>query len=384
MAVYNIFPEKDTFIWSQHPTQNMGMDEILEVSTYNDPSTVDNLSLIPSVTRAIVKFSQSQIDYVLDDLINFTTGSSNFTASFQLFLANASNLPQTYTLECYAVSESWTMGTGRLADLPITTNGASWKYNRALDTNDQWVTSSFQANVTASDNGIQRGGANWFITPRASQSFDYTADKDTNFNVTPIVKLWYSQSQQPGFYPEAFGNEGFLVKYTGSQEFNTASIQQLSFFSMDTHTIYPPQLQVKWDDSSYNIGSGTVISTVSQSILTIGNNQTEIQETDVYRFRIYCRDQFPARSFQTSSVYLNNKFLPTSSYWALKDLKTEEIVVDFDTKNTKVSADPTSNYFDVYMNGLEPERYYQIMIKTIIGAQTLVFENPGNYFKLVR
>jgi hypothetical protein len=36
------------------------------------------------------------------------------------------------------------------------------------------------------------------------------------------------------------------------------------------------------------------------------------------------------------------------------------------------------------MNGLEPERYYQIMIKTIIGAQTLVFENPGNYFKLVR
>jgi hypothetical protein len=24
------------------------------------------------------------------------------------------------------------------------------------------------------------------------------------------------------------------------------------------------------------------------------------------------------------------------------------------------------------------------MIKTIIGAQTLVFENPGNYFKLVR
>ena len=126
MAVYNIFPEKDTFIWSQYPTQNMGMDEILEVSTYNDPSTVDNLSLIPSVTRAIVKFSQSQIDYVLDDLINFTTGSSNFTASFQLFLANASNLPQTYTLECYAVSESWTMGTGRLADLPITTNGASW------------------------------------------------------------------------------------------------------------------------------------------------------------------------------------------------------------------------------------------------------------------
>ena len=153
---------------------------------------------------------------------------------------------------------------------------------------------------------------------------------------------------------------------------------------MDTHTIYPPQLQFKWDDSVYNNGGGTVISTVSQSIITIGNNQQEIQDTEVYRFRIYCRDQFPARSFQTSSVSLNNKFLPSSSYWALKDLNTEEMVIDFDTNNTKISADPTSNYFDVYMNGLEPERYYQIMIKTIIGAQTLVFENPGDYFKIVR
>ena len=383
MAIYNIFPDKDAFIWSQKPLQNTGRDEILEVSTFNDPATVNNLSLIPSVTRALVRFPQDQIDYVLDDLVN-VTGGNGFTASFQLFLANASKLPQNYTLECYAVSESWTMGTGRLADIPITENGTSWTYAGSSASGDFWQTSSFQINVTASDNGIQRGGGNWFVNPHATQSFDYTSNKDTNFNVTEIVKLFHSHSMHPGLYPEAFGNEGFLVKYTSSQEFNPDYIQQLNFFSMDTHTIYPPQLQFKWDDSVYNNGGGTVISTVSQSIITIGNNQQEIQDTEVYRFRIYCRDQFPARSFQTSSVYLNNKFLPSSSYWALKDLNTEEMVIDFDTNNTKISADPTSNYFDVYMNGLEPERYYQIMIKTIIGAQTLVFENPGDYFKIVR
>ena len=383
MAIYNIFPDKDAFIWSQKPLQNTGRDEILEVSTFNDPATVNNLSLIPSVTRALVRFPQDQIDYVLDDLVN-VTGGNGFTASFQLFLANASKLPQNYTLECYAVSESWTMGPGRLADIPITENGTSWTYAGSSASGDFWQTSSFQINVTASDNGIQRGGGNWFVNPHATQSFDYTSNKDTNFNVTEIVKLFHSHSMHPGLYPEAFGNEGFLVKYTSSQEFNPDYIQQLNFFSMDTHTIYPPQLQFKWDDSVYNNGGGTVISTVSQSIITIGNNQQEIQDTEVYRFRIYCRDQFPARSFQTSSVYLNNKFLPSSSYWALKDLNTEEMVIDFDTNNTKISADPTSNYFDVYMNGLEPERYYQIMIKTIIGAQTLVFENPGDYFKIVR
>jgi len=382
MAIYNIFPDKDAFIWSQSPIQNTGRDEILEISTFNDPATIDNLNLIPSVTRALVKFSQNQINYALDDLVD-VAGGGVYTASLNLFLANASKLPQNYTLECYAVSESWTMGTGRLADIPITTNGTSWTYAGSSESNNAWQTSSFQANVTASDNGIQRGGGNWFINPHSSQSFNYTSDKDTNFNVTPIVTAWYSHSVY-GTSPEAFGNEGFIVKYTDSQEFNPDYIQQLSFFSMDTHTIYPPQLQIRWNDSVYNNGGGTVISTVSQSIVTVGNNQSEIQDTEVYRFRIFCRDQFPTRSFQTSSVYLNNKFLPSSSYWALKDLNTEEMVIDFDSNNTKISADPTSNYFDVYMNGLEPERYYQIMIKTIIGSQTLVFENPGDYFKIVR
>ena len=57
MAVYKIFPEKDPFIWSEQQTQNMGRDEILEISTYNDPDIVNsNISLIPSVTRALVKF----------------------------------------------------------------------------------------------------------------------------------------------------------------------------------------------------------------------------------------------------------------------------------------------------------------------------------------
>jgi hypothetical protein len=36
------------------------------------------------------------------------------------------------------------------------------------------------------------------------------------------------------------------------------------------------------------------------------------------------------------------------------------------------------------MDGLEPERYYQLMVKTVIGNETLVIEDKGNYFKVVR
>jgi hypothetical protein len=60
------------------------------------------------------------------------------------------------------------------------------------------------------------------------------------------------------------------------------------------------------------------------------------------------------------------------------------MVVDFDTSYTKISADGNGNYFKVYMDGLEPERYYQLMIKTIVGDETLIIENKDNYFKVVR
>jgi hypothetical protein len=46
------------------------------------------------------------------------------------------------------------------------------------------------------------------------------------------------------------------------------------------------------------------------------------------------------------------------------DLDTNEFVIDFDTKYTKISADEQGNYFNIYMSGLEPERYFKILIKT--------------------
>jgi hypothetical protein len=61
------------------------------------------------------------------------------------------------------------------------------------------------------------------------------------------------------------------------------------------------------------------------------------------------------------------------------------MVSDFDTTFTKVSCDNDGNYFKIYMDGLEPERYYKIIIKTILSdGETIVIEDPLNYFKLVR
>jgi hypothetical protein len=45
-------------------------------------------------------------------------------------------------------------------------------------------------------------------------------------------------------------------------------------------------------------------------------------------------------SWSTSSLYTKQYYLPSgSSYYAIKDLDTDEYVVDFDSNYTRLSAD---------------------------------------------
>jgi hypothetical protein len=343
MAVYKIFPEKDTFISSYRSTQNFGRDEILEIS-----NKTETTSLNPDITRTLIQFPTSQII----DVINNKISGSNFTSYLKLFLANAT-LPINYTILGYPVSQSWIMGLGKSADTPITTDGCTW----ISDGSTNWASS----------------GSSFISSSFTSQSFIYTDSKDINMNLTSITNLWYSSS---------IPNYGVLLKLSSSIENSTTPLIT-SFFSMDTHTIYPPQLEFKWDDSRYS--SSLTQVTTSDFTPVISNNKSEFEENTTYNFRIKVRDRFPARQFTTSSVYLNVKALPSSSYWALKDVKTEEIVVDFDTTYTKISCDNVSNYFKIYMNGLEPERYYQILYKTTLSnGETIVIDDESNYFKIVR
>ena len=105
--------------------------------------------------------------------------------------------------------------------------------------------------------------------------------------------------------------------------------------------------------------------------------------SSVNRFYINVSPLYPARTFQTTSYFVDLNFLPTSSYYAIKDLATNEFIVNFDPQYTQISSDANGNYFDIYMNGLEPERYYSILIKTIINGSTLILDD-NYYFKVIR
>jgi hypothetical protein len=362
MAVYKIFPEKSNTLYSYYPTLNAGIDEILDLSTY---LTINGTN---QVSRPIIQFSQDEIL----DVINNKVSESNYSAYLRLSLANASQLPLDYSLFCYPLYDNWNVGTGRLADSPFITDGASWKYTDQLSGSAWYDPNNIPGGTDYYDDGTNIGGGLWLYGYEVSQSFFHNSSKDIDMNVTNIVDAWYTYD---------INNDGFILRHSGSLEFQNKPSVELKYFSANTHTIYPPCLEIRWDDSAY---STTLTQISTQNIVaTLGNNQSKYQQDSVQRFRVNVRDKFPSRTFQTSSVYLNNKVLPTSSYWSIKDLDTEEIVVDYDESYTKISADNTGNYFDIYMNGLEPERYYKILIKTIIDGSTLVLDD-NYYFKVIR
>jgi hypothetical protein len=365
MAVYKIFPEKTATLYSYYPITNTGLDEIIELSTYYTITGTNEVS------RGLIKFPTNQItDIIANKIINKT-----FDVYLKLYLANASSLPLNYTLYCHPISGSWDIGTGKLGNLPITTNGVSWQFRDTVS-GSNWF-SSFPANTTGSyKSGSTAGGGLWYTSSayQSTQSFTNITSKDIELKVTNTVNAWYSSS---------ITNEGFILKHNSSLEFTTASKFETKYFSGNTHTIYPPCLEIRWDDSSYITGS---LSTITSDLFvtTLGNNKGEYQQDSVQRFRVNVRDKYPTRVFQTSSLYTNNKALPSSSYWSIKDLNTEEIVVDYDTLYTKISCDSSGNYFDIYMNGLEPERYYKVLFKTILSNGETIISDNNHYFKVVR
>jgi hypothetical protein len=81
--------------------------------------------------------------------------------------------------------------------------------------------------------------------------------------------------------------------------------------------------------------------------------------------------------------YLIPEFLPSASYYALKDNQTDEIVVNFDTY-TRISCEyPNGNYFYVDTTSLPQERYYRILIRIDDGQQIDTIDT-GKTFKITR
>jgi hypothetical protein len=373
MAHYFIFPEKDLTIYS-HPTRNIlntGIDEIL---TLSDEDYLGRK--YPS--RILVKFKNSDIKNVLE---NKVTG--DFSASLKLFATEHSNLSTDQYLELYPLAEDYDNGTGRYFNIPITSDGASWAYKDNSTTQTPWTISGYGTGITGSWSSSAAGGGSWYTGSgfEVTDTFSYGEQVDLSFDVTsPIIKF-YSASEHSATYPTGINNNGFILKRSESQEFDTTDNGVLNFFSLDTHTIYPPCIDISWDDSSYITGSGNV-KTSGDLFVTLRNNKQEFRQAEEVKFRLNVRELYPIRTFVTTSNYLNVNYFTSESYYSLTDYATGETVIPFDD-HTKLSADSQGMYFKLYMNGLQHERYYKLLFKHQNDDGITIYDE-NYYFKVVR
>ena len=388
MAYYSIFPEKDATIYS-HPNRtglNTGRDEVLEL--LEEKSSTAEL-YYPS--RFLIKFKNTEIKDVIENkLTGVARAVKNETCQvcLEVFSTEHKSLHANHIVQVYAVSQSWDEGTGRFKNNPSSSNGVTWDLRTDTGSSARaiWATSSFASNSTGSscDFMISGGGTWWTGTNYVAEtSFSNADNLDLNVNVTRLIQFFSASYYQGATYPTGIENEGFLLKKPEPTECDaSASFGELQYFSSDSHTIYPPKLTFKWDDSTYVTGSNTIL-TSGDIFLALYNNKAEFQRKSKQRFRLTTRKRYPDRTFTTSSNYLDTAYLPTSSYYGLRDATTDEIIIPFDTNYTKLSADNDGMYFDLFMEGLQPERYYKLMFRVDNNDGINIYDEDY-YFKVVR
>ena len=149
----------------------------------------------------------------------------------------------------------------------------------------------------------------------------------------------------------------------------------------NTHTIFPPRLVFKWDDSTHTYQSSAKQS--GECTVTLYRNKKEYNQNDEAIFRIHIRDKYPTRTFTSTSNFLDIGYFTTSSFYSIRDAYSEEEVIPFDDNFTKMSADSEGMFFKIFMKGLQPERYYRILFKHINNEGTTIYDNDY-YFKVIR
>lgn len=223
---------------------------------------------------------------------------------------------------------------------------------------------------------VNQGGGTWFTASfnngvHYKQSFDkYTDNLDVN--VTQYVNEWIDGTRT---------NNGFIIKKANDDEASKVKFGSIKFFSSDTHTIYPPVLETRWDDSTFVTGSLEAL-TGDDIILYVKNLKTEYKETSKGKVRVFGRDRYPNRSFASNPIK-SVKYLPSTSYYSVVDAETDQVIIPFDTNYTKLSCDTSGNYFNFWFNGLQPERFYKFCFRVDQNGTTRYYDD-NFYFKVVR
>ena len=322
--IYTINPIKDTTIYQADPTRNTGVDQMLEIQKHTSTPTVNGIKN----SRIIIGF----------DLTKFLLeGLEPTKVDLQLWSANSNNISKQYILEFCPIAEAdattWTMGTGLLIDNPAITNGANWTKKDGIN---NW------------QSGYVLG------SPMSSVTKSVADVTDVNVDVTTIYASQLETKQM-----------NMVIRRPLSQEEDHLEYGHLQYFSNETKTIYRPQLNLQWDDSSYTLGANVVATDDNIKVLA-GSAKTVYTLGERNKITIKCIPMLKSTGYSTSSLSAGTqKVLPTTSYYKLTDVISGEDVYDYSTVGTKISLDAGGSFIKLWTDTLTPEREYSLSVKVV-------------------
>ena len=356
MAYYFITASKDASIYLQQPNQNTGLDEILDISKVYYGNIKD-------VSRALIKFD-------LDVLSNLVDTDQVVLDSVKLLLreTESQEIPLRYTILAHPISGSWEMGNGTRFD-NISTTGVTWNY-REGESKIDWLLNGL---ASGSDSNPNDGtGGTWYTASAASQSFNYQS-ADLGIDVKNAVVSWLSGS---------LPNEGFILKHTNEFEDDTNDYGILKFFGKETNTIHQPKLVVGWDDQVFNTGSLLPVNLEEGDVVIRVKPLTNEYKLNSNKIiRLVGREKYPLKTFANSFSYNDVKYLPSTTYYQIKDYQSNDIIIPFGDYS-KVSCDTKGNYIKFNFSNWQPNRVYKIEFKVESDGDTINFDDNIT-FKIV-
>ena len=342
-------PTKDTTIYEAFPTNNAGLDEILEIGKLID-TDVDSVS-----TTAYVTASARSLLYF--DLPTTESVNANAEYYLNLRLANVNDVYRNQEVLVYPVSRSWDEGSGFFyQNVQNVNDGATW---RQCSQNVSW----------SMDGGD-------FLTGSTSASIRLSSYplQDLRIDVTNILRPLVSQSLQNTFY-------GLVVKFPNADEVNKDNKGNIKVFSAQTHTVHLPTLEVAWDSQAFSTGTLQPIPSTLNVKVVPSNLQDKYAKGDIVKLSFTVRDQYPLRSFDSTLRYKNKYYLPSSSYYSITDVQSNTVIIPFDSYS-KIDCDSNGSYITLDTSPLYAGRFYSIKLKIVSGSFTKTFD-PNIQFSIL-
>lgn len=347
-----------TTLYQASASLNVGADEILELLKEGERNGERDLyNSYP--TRVLLKFPTDTLqEYAADSGNNFR---------LRLYCTEENYIPTSATFVTFPVSESWQQGTGRKFNVPSTTNGANWK---STDGEYLWMISESNARFfadfsTASSATNELGGGNWYYIESGSFQLS-TTSSDVTCDVTQIVDKWVSGT----YYP----NHGFLIKFSGSTETDLRNYGQFKFFGPLTNTIFYPVIEILTEDWTY---TGTLQEADYNCNLVMDSRFEGYGTQETARLQFICRDVYNLPSFAGGT---NLRVLPSESWFEIKDLYSDEVIIKGDRTYTRLSRNSMGNYIDLPLVGFSPNRRYLMEVYSNFNGTEKHF--TGMHFKV--